>query len=61
MKKSIVPRPTEDAALARLTPRPLPSVGTLLWELAGADARKDAEGRYLLGHLVVRAAKAVTR
>lgn len=58
-KLNRIPRPTETAALARVTPRQLPSVGTLLWELAGCEARQDAEGRYILGHMVVRATKAV--
>jgi hypothetical protein len=57
MKKSRIPRPTEDAAIARLTPRALPSVGQLLWELAGCETRRDAEGRLLVGNLLVRAAR----
>lgn len=59
MKKSRIPRPTESAALARVTPRVLPPVASLLWELAGCEERRDAEGRLLVGNLVVRAAKAV--
>ncbi|WP_152627632.1 hypothetical protein [Streptacidiphilus melanogenes] len=59
MKKSTIPRPTESAALARVTPRVLPSVGELLWALAGCEAARDAEGRLLVGNLLVRAAKAV--
>jgi hypothetical protein len=59
VKKSTIPRPTEAAALARVTPRVLPSVGELLWALAGCEERRDAEGRLLVGHMVVRAAKAV--
>jgi hypothetical protein len=59
VKKSTVARPTEDAAIARVAPRVLPSVGDLLWALAGCDERRDAEGRLLVGNLLVRAAKAV--
>lgn len=59
VKKSTIPRPTESAALARVTPRVLPPITDLLWALAATEERRDAEGRYLLGHLVVRAAKAV--
>lgn len=59
MKASRIPRPTENTAIARVTPRVLPSVGQLLWELAGCEAREDREGRLLVGNLLVRAAKAV--
>lgn len=59
MKSSRIARPTENAAIARLTPRTLPSVAALLWELAGCEERRDAEGRVLVGNLLVRAVKAV--
>lgn len=58
-KLNRIPRPTENAAIARVTPRVLPSVGQLLWELAGCEERQDREGRLLVGNLLVRAAKAV--
>jgi hypothetical protein len=57
VKRSTIPRPTETAALANVAPRLLPLIASLLWELAGAELRRDAEGRYLLGHLVIRASR----
>jgi hypothetical protein len=59
VKKSTIARPTEAAALARVTPRRLPSVGDLLWALSACETARDAEGRLLVGNLLVRAAKAV--
>jgi hypothetical protein len=57
VKKSTIPRPTEAAALANVRPRRLPAVADLLWALSACETARDAEGRLLVGNLLVRAAR----
>ncbi|MFE2828454.1 hypothetical protein [Streptomyces sp. NPDC059271] len=54
MKRSIVRRPTEAAAI-RAASRPLPSVPALMAALLDANERRDREGVQLAAHRVVRA------
>lgn len=58
MKKSVIARPTENAAIARACPRPVPPLGSLLWDYAGTEARHDREGSTLLAGLIARATHA---
>lgn len=55
MKASRIPRPTETAALANLTPRKPLQPAALYADLAATRARNDREGFGLVGHLLLRA------
>lgn len=57
VKKSTIARPTEAAAIAHLSPRLVPPLGSLLWEFAGTEARRDREGSHLLAGLIARATR----
>lgn len=56
-KPSRIPRPTEDAAIGRVRPKPLAGVGRLLELLAAAVRRHDRHGAQLLRNLLARLAK----
>ena len=58
MKKCTVARHTENTAIARTCPRPVPPLQTLLWDYAGTEARHDREGSTLLAGLIARATHA---
>lgn len=55
MKRSTIARPTENAALANLTPRKTLQTAALYADLAATRARNDREGFGLVGHLLLRA------
>lgn len=56
-KPSKVHRPTEDAAIGRVRPKPLAGVRRLLELLAGAVRRRDRHGAQLLRSLLARLVK----
>lgn len=58
MSRSLVRRPTENAALRAVarSSRPVPPVPALMAALLDASARRDREGVHLAAHRVVRAA-----
>ncbi|OKI14201.1 hypothetical protein [Streptomyces sp. CB03911] len=57
MKKARIPRPTEDSAIGRVSPRILAAPARLLDLLAAAVRRRDRHGAQLLRAALARTLK----